>query len=94
MMFVNLKGNYYAVSSIISVRKTRSSKGTDGVSRNIVVRVTPDAVGTPTKSEHCNIWCSEEEAADLYKFLEIGRPAITGCNICNRPDCDSPNQKH
>jgi len=70
MRFVKLRGDYYALDEIRSVRKlNKPSKGHDGVERTRVVRVTEAAMGTE-ESKYCSIWLSEDEAEELLKLIE------------------------
>lgn len=68
--FVMIKGDLYAVRSILSIRRTTPSMGVDKVSRNLVIRVTPETIGAIENSKYCSVWTNAEESPDLMKFIE------------------------
>jgi hypothetical protein len=68
--FIKVKNNYFAVSQILSLRRTAPSMGRDNVERCLVLRVKAEAVGAAVDAKFGSVWLSEEEAEDLLRLLQ------------------------
>lgn len=92
------KGNDEQIKEAVSCANLmdRSSRVPDIVANiRSVLRNTSHAPTCEThkQSDHCS--CGVYSAQNQFEQL-VSDYRVTGgsCNICNRPDCDTPNQKH
>lgn len=71
VLFFKLKGSYYQLKEILSVRQLRKPvAGFDGVDRDWVVRVSKDAMSETAKDKHRAIWATAAEIQPLLDYLE------------------------
>lgn len=67
--FYKLRGNYYNVTSIKSIRFVKTDKKSkDGATRPYVVTVDPQCTGTDPR--YAYIWCTKEEVNTLLEDAE------------------------
>lgn len=60
------EGNIFQRSQILSLRKSKPSKGADNVTRTWIIRVTAESVGGV---QYTNIWLTDEEGRALEALL-------------------------
>ncbi len=68
--FVEIKGGYFNLSAILSVRKAPKRTGTDGVTRNWIIQVTPYSIGGSMNPKHSSLWCSDEEVTEVLAAIK------------------------